>query len=212
MQIASWLFVTSTLVSPAPSTAPSHSPALQPATSSVAADADQRLPISPTGATTPAQAPAPHRFGVGGTFTMSNRGAGAGVRYWFNQHVGTSTQVSWFRSGFRTSGTTSSSANFVQALSTVTYLFREADAGSVANLRPYVGAGALYVRGSTRFGSATARASGAGPVAFGGVELTFQEYPGLSISNEVIYTGLPDAFSGSRDRVVYQMSIHFYLR
>ena len=208
MQIASWLLATTTLIAPAPQN-PDLTAALAmlPAASDPTA-ADQQLPVSPI-TRTAQPLPAPHRLGVGGTFTMSNRGAGAGIRYWFGEHLGTAVQATWFRGSFRGPGGTSANGNFMQAFASATYLFGVADAGKVANLRPYVGAGALYVNG-VRTPGLPGNASGTGPVAFGGVELTLQDYPGLSISNEIIYTGLPSGFV--RNRVAYQLSIHMYLR
>ena len=49
-------------------------------------------------------------------------------------------------------------------------------------------------------------------MAFGGVELTLQDYPGLTISNEIGYNGLPTELIGRyRERVEYRLSIHMYI-
>jgi hypothetical protein len=212
MQIASLLVAASTLVTPAP-TLERQTPA-GPIVASFVDDSDstgQRLPILPRGTSGQPMPPAPHRLGLGGSFTMTNYGAGAAFRYWFNDHLGTSVDAGWYRSRFQSSS--GDRHRVVRLASTATWLFGTADAGSVANVRPYVGGGALYIDRSAPLVSTTARTSGTGPLAYGGFELTFQDYPGLSINNEVVYTGLPSELIGrNRDRVEYRISILMYLR
>jgi hypothetical protein len=211
MPFASWLLATTTLVTPAPQAA---AVSAQQPVALVNMDAsepasDQKLPVSSRVPQQPPD-PAPHRFGLGGAFTMNSRGSGAGVRYWFNDHVGLNAQTTWYRRTFDTPIGVQR-ATYFQAFTTATYLFGRADAARVANLRPYVGAGALYVQGRRPTGVQGA-SSGTGPVAFGGVEVSLLDYPGLTINNEIVYNGLPRNFIGSRDRVVYQFSIFMYLR
>ena len=82
MPFASWLLATTTLVTPAPQTAavtPQQPGALINMDASESAS-DQKLPVSPRVPQQPPDPP-PHRFGIGGAFTMNSRGSGAGVRY-----------------------------------------------------------------------------------------------------------------------------------
>ena len=211
MPFASWLLATTTFVTPAPQAAGAVTtqPIALVATDASEIGSDQKLPVSPRVPQQPPDPP-PHRFGVGGAFTMNSRGSGVGFRYWFNDHFGTNVQSTWYRQTFDTPVGVQR-ATYFQAFTTATYLFGRADASRVANLRPYVGAGALYVQGGRPTG-VQGVSSGTGPVAFGGVEVSLMDYPGLTINNEIVYNGLPRNFIGSRDRVVYQFSIFMYLR
>jgi hypothetical protein len=211
MQIASFVLAASALV--VPMQAPPESPA-PAAAAAVASDdaAPQQLPVSPRPTQLQTTPPPPHRLGLGGSFTMTNYGAGLGFRYWFNEHLGTAAEAGWYRSRFPTSSG-GNRQRMVRVATSATWLFGTADAGRVANLRPYVGGGALYIDRSAPLVSTTTRTTGVGPVAYGGLELTFQDYPGLSISNEIVYTGLPTELIGrGRDRVEYRITLFMYLR
>ena len=167
----------------------------------------------------------PHTFGLGGTLSISNRGAGGAMRYWIADRVGLDLNLGWHR-GYRFSSTTSTSSTFVAAPSMIV-LFGKADATKEVNFRPFVGAGLTYLRGGgfnqpitggstgvTTTGSLTQRTGGTGEQAFGGIEMTFKEWPSIALSAEVAYYRLPIRLSSGAvaDGINYFILFHYYLR
>jgi hypothetical protein len=223
MQIASWLLVTSSLVTPAPKPG-AATPAIVPAAQTIAYDDQQprQNPLTPSSNTqTQSQT---HQFGLGAAITMTNRGAGASMRYWFGEHVGVSMDTTWYRGGnYRsyspTTGTTTSRSlgDSFQAAPAMMVLFGQANPKQVVSLRPYVGGGFSYstVSSTVRTSSAIGqRGSGFGQQAFGGIEMSFADYPSLTISNEFTYYRLPSTSTTSStiDGLNYLVAVHFYLK
>ena len=153
MPIAPWLLLT-TLVAPlnaaqsGPAFRPaSEIPAIQAAVTTwrdgVAPAVQGRSPATTSGSQRP------HRFGLGGTFGVSNRGAGGAFRYWFGERVGLGLTASWYRGPkYTTTGTRSSS--FQGAPSLLVMLTRP-DATRDIDIRPYVGGGLSYTRANTPY-------------------------------------------------------------
>lgn len=214
MQIAPWLIVTTTFTAPAPP--PSDGAKLQPALVMTAAAEPQQAPQRPIPLATGAQEPS-HRFGLGANITMSNNGGGASLRYWIGDHVGVSFQAAVYRRPIRISNITRETeyATAVSALPSVMYMFGQTDSKKPVTLRPYLGTGAHYIRanGIQRLpGALGQRVSGVGMDAYGGAELSFLEYPDLTISNELLYLRLPAEFGTSFNRWNYAVAVHFYLK
>jgi hypothetical protein len=221
MQIAPWLLVTSSLVTPVPQPG-AATPAIAPAAQTIAYDDQQprQNPLTPANSTqTQSQT---HQFGLGAAITMTNRGAGASLRYWFGEHVGLSMDTTWYRGGtyrsYSPTGTTTTRSNgdsFTTAPALMV-LFGQANPKQVVSLRPYVGGGFSYstVSSGIQTSAIAARASGFGQQAFGGIEMSFADYPSLTISNELSYYRLPSTSrtSPTIDGVNYLVAVHFYLK
>jgi len=220
MQIAPWLLMTSSLVTPAPQPGAVTS-AIVPAAQTIAYEDQQprQNPLTPNNNTQTQSAT--HQFGLGAAITMTNRGAGGSMRYWFGEHVGVAMDATWYHGGSYqtyspTTGRTSSisSPDSFQAAPSVMYIFGQANAKQVVTLRPYAGGGFSYstvgstVRTASSIGQ---RASGFGQQAFGGVEMSFADYPSLTISNEFTYYRLPST-SSTIDGLNYLVAVHFYLK
>ena len=158
----------------------------------------------------------PHTIGVGGTMTVSNRGAGGGLRYWFGEHVGVNLTANYYRGSQRQTGGSRSGSTFTVVPSIIVMLTRPNPAREV-DIRPYVGGGVNYVRSSpaTATGTATlARRSGTGGQVFGGVEMTFRDADWMTISAEGIYYSLPVSYvdANTIGGFSYLLAFHFYLR
>ena len=157
----------------------------------------------------------PHTIGLGGQMGVSNRGGGGGVRYFFGNRLGTSVEVAWYRPRYSATATGSTFA----VLPSFIFMLTDPDPARDVDIRPYVGGGVNYVRGSrpvvTVAGQTTTlRRSGIGGQAFGGVELTFREADFLTISVEATYYRLPVTYVNAN--VVggfnYVLAFHFDLR
>jgi hypothetical protein len=112
--------------------------------------------------------------------------------------------------------TTRSNGNSFTAAPAVMVMFGQANPKQVVSLRPYVGGGFSYstVSSGIQTSAIAAHASGFGQQAFGGVELSFADYPSLTISNELSYYRLPSTSltSPTIDGVNYLVAVHFYLK
>jgi outer membrane protein W len=155
----------------------------------------------------------PHRFGLGGQVTASNRGASGALRYWFGDRVGVDFTAGYFRA--RTGSTFRTSS--LQVSPAVLVLLTDASPARSIDVRPYVGGGVTYGRtlSSTQTDDVvTSRASGTGGQVFGGVEMTFQNEPNLAISAETGYYRQPIRFAGSPvvDGGDFRVYVHYYLR
>jgi len=223
MQIAPWLLMTSSLVTPAPQPG-AATPVIAPAAQTVAYEDQQPRQNPLTPASSAQTQSATHQFGLGAAITMTNRGAGGSVRYWFGEHVGVAADATWYHGGSYqsyspTTGvrTSRSSGNSFQTAPSVMYMFGQADMKKTVTLRPYVGGGFSYSTvGSTITTTSVIgqRASGFGQQAFGGVEMSFADYPSLTISNEFTYYRLPSSSvtSPTIDGLNYLVAVHFYLK
>jgi hypothetical protein len=157
--------------------------------------------------------PRPHRFGLGGQVTASNRGASGALRYWFGDRVGVDFTAGYFRA--RTGSTFRASS--LQVSPAVLVLLTDANPARSIDIRPYVGGGVSYGRTFSSIQTddvVTPRVSGTGGQAFGGVEMTFQDEPNLAISAETGYYRQPIRFAGSPvvDGVDFRVYVHYYLR
>jgi hypothetical protein len=96
--------------------------------------------------------------------------------------------------------------------------FGQANPNQVVSLRPYAGGGFSYstVSSSIRTTSSPIGVSGSGfgQQAFGGIEMSFADYPSLTISNEFTYYRLPSTSTTSStiDGLNYLVAVHFYLK
>jgi hypothetical protein len=207
MQIVPWLLATSTLIAPAPRPV-TGTLAINPADATPAVSF-QRTTRTPAGASTQTRM---HRLGLGGTVTVTNRGAGASFRYWANSHLGLSMSANWTQSPFRT--TTGGRNSALQASPSVMYLFLRPDPDREVDIRPYVGAGMTFSRASLPVtASRTSSYRGTVAQAYTGVELSFKEYRDMTISAEWMYQGLPDNYvSAYNGRSTFLVAVHFYLR
>jgi outer membrane protein W len=219
MPLAPWLLITNTLIAPAPVPADvPQTPGLDRAGVAAAQQPPQR-PGQLAGGTSQQDDPM-HQIGLGAAIAMTNYGAGASFRYWFNDHLGLAMQATWSRRPYRSVNgltTTTEHANAVTAMPSLTYLFGRADADRYVNLRPYLGLGGHYINASgyrLSSGATINKANGFGVEAYGGAELSFQEYPNLTISNELMYLKLPSSFVDSLlvHRWNYSVAVHFYLK
>jgi hypothetical protein len=216
MQIAPWLIVTTTLTAPA--LPASDGPGLQPVRAAIAAaEPAQQQPQRPIPLATGAPQEPSHRFGLGANITMSNNGGGASMRYWIGDHIGVSFQAAFYRIPTRISSLTREAEYItaVQALPSAMYMLGTADATKLVTLRPYVGIGGHYIRanGIPRSPSPLGqRVNGMGVEAYGGAELSFLDYPDLTISNELMYLRLPESFGTAFSRWNYAVAVHFYLK
>jgi hypothetical protein len=219
MQIASWLLVTSTFAAPAPATNAAPAADQTPAVSYAAAQ--QRATVGPL----PAQFSPARRFGLGGSLSVSNRGIAGSTRYFFNKHLGAGINAGWSRP--RTYYSTYYTANqnpivtssTVQASPIVIYSFNETDSNREVSLRPYVTAGAGYLRASRPGGQTIAASSGysysgTSEYASFGSEIFFRDHPNFALSAEGIYYNIPKNFLNRyyTDGMNFQIAATFYLK
>jgi len=220
MQIASWLLVTSTLaVPPAPPTTAPAGEAMRPAVS-FAAD-QQRATIGPV----PSQFSPARRLGLGGSIAVSNRGIAGSTRYFFNKHLGAGISAGWYRpyAGYSSYSTANNpvirTTSTVQASPMVIYSFNETDQNREVSLRPYITAGAGYLRatrplGTTTNGSNTYSLTGTSEYASFGSEIFFRDHPNFALSAEAIYYNIPTNFLNRyyTDGMNFQIAATFYLK
>ncbi len=200
MPPASLLLVLSTLAGPAPAVAPApHAPF---ALTDTAAFSPQRS--GPQGID-----PRPHRFGLGGTVGISNRGAAGAIRYWFGQRVGVDFTAGYYRRRL-TSTLTSSST---QLMPSVLVMLTAPDPSRDVDIRPYVGGGVNYARLLSGTPITGGRTSATGGQVFGGVEMTFAEAENLAISAETGYYRQPVRLTSGphADGVDFRLFVHMYL-
>jgi hypothetical protein len=171
---------------------------------------------SPRPAATRPHTTEPHTFGLGGTLSVSNRGAGGSMRYWISNHVGLDLNMVWNR-GLKYNSTPITNSTFIAAPSMIV-LFGKADSTRDVNIRPFVGAGLTYMRGGLPYQpistSTAQRAGGTGEQAFAGVEMTFREWPKVALSAEGAYYHLPARSTTGAviDGVNYFILFHYYLK
>jgi outer membrane protein W len=230
MQIAPLLLVTTSLITPAPAQPGPSVDLFRPdLMKNITLEAVQQPRQNPITQSNPNTQDPTHQFGLGAALTMTNRGVGGSMRYWFGDHVGVTLQASWYKSGgYRAYSITGVNADIptghtYQVMPSLILLFGQTDPTKVVSLRPYVGGGASYASSSRPVTTLTGptsstvslyRTSGIGQVGFGGIELSFLDYPSLTISNEIAYYRLPVKL-GNRtavDGVNYQVAVHFYLK
>ena len=157
--------------------------------------------------------PRPHRLGFGGSMTVSNRGGGGAMRYWFGSRVGVDFMAGYFRSRTGSALQTSS----VQASPSVIVMLTDGDPSRDVDVRPYVGGGVGYVRANSSLRTDPAlrsSVSGTSFQAFGGVEMTFQDSPNMAVSTEIGYYRQNVRLPGLApiDGVDARVYVHFYLR
>ena len=163
----------------------------------------------------------PHTIGFGGTFSISNYGAGGTMRYWFGDRVGLNLNAAWTKpyGGVRTStGRSVDSGSVFQALPSVIVNLKKANQNADIDLVPYAGAGFQFVTASRGLGYTTStalqqRTNGVGGQAFGGVEMSFKEAP-VTISAEGVYYHLPVRIANAQviEGFSYLAAVHFYLK
>ena len=199
MPPAALLLVLSTLAGPAPATA-SAPPAAFALTEAVSASPQRSGPQGLTGSR-------PHRFGLGGTIGVSNRGAAGAMRYWFGQRVGIDFTAGYYRHRLTPTLTASS----MQMMPSVLVMFTEPDPTRDVDLRPYAGGGVNYAR--VLSGTSSTRTSATGGQVFGGVEMTFAEAESLAISAETGYYRQPVRLTSApyADGVDFRIFVHMYL-
>lgn len=155
----------------------------------------------------------PHQVGIGSSISVSNRGAGGAVRYWFGERVGVSVSAIYYRSP--SYARSYSSSTFSAAPSVLVMLAPQNQTRDI-DLRPYVGAGLSYVRATRSLAGSglPARQSGTGGQAFAGAEITFREAPNFTISIEGVYYRLPVRFVNADvvDGFNMLMGVHIYLK
>ena len=201
MPPASLLLVLSTLSGPVPAVAPAP-PAAFVLTDTAASP--QRS--GPQGLTDPR----PHRFGLGGTVGVSNRGAAGAMRYWFGQRVGLDFTAGYYRRRLTPTLTSSS----MQVMPSVLVMFTEPDPSRDVDVRPYAGGGVNYARLLSGTPTTTgASTSATGGQIFGGVEMTFAEAENLAISAETGYYRQPVRLTSApyADGVDFRIFVHMYL-
>jgi hypothetical protein len=162
----------------------------------------------------------PHTVGFGGQLAVSNRGAGAGVRYFFFERLGLNMDVLWVRHGSRFTSSATPQGSTFAALPSFLFLLKKPDPSADVDVVPYVGGGLSYVSASrstpTTAGatSTLVRRRGNGGQVFGGIEMTFSDADWMTISAEGIYYKLPINYVNAN--VVggfnYLLAFHFYLR
>jgi len=158
----------------------------------------------------------PHRFGVGGSLLVSNRGASGGVRYWFGDRLGVNFTAGWYTSGGGSNpvnGTTSS----MVVIPSVLFMLTKPNETRQMDVRPYVGGGLNY---SHAYGAVPVgrnpkqqNMSGTGYQAFGGVEVTFRDMDMMTLSGEGVYYVMPSTYvnSAAASGFTYVFAVHFYL-
>lgn len=221
MQIASWLLVTSTLAAPTAPATNAPAPAADQATTVSYAAAQQRATVGPL----PAQFSPARRFGLGGSLSVSNRGIAGSTRYFFNKHLGAGVTAGWSRprAYYSTYYTANQNpiltSSTVQASPIVIYSFNETDSNREVSLRPYVTAGAGYLRASRPAGQTIAASSGysysgTSEYASFGSEIFFRDHPNFALSAEGIYYNIPKNFLNRyyTDGMNFQIAATFYLK
>jgi opacity protein-like surface antigen len=195
---------------PAPAAVQSPVLDVQPIAVEVAAAADEPAQrVGSTGLTDPR----PHRFGLGGSLGLSNRGGAGALRYWFGSRVGVDFTAGYYRAN---AGSTLRTSSYHVSPS-VLVMLTEAHPARDIDVRPYVGGGVGYVRATSSLRTdttTTSRLSATGMQAFGGVEMTFQEQNNLAISAELGYYRQPVRVAGAPlgDGMDMRVYVHFYLR
>ena len=162
----------------------------------------------------------PHTLGFGGQLAVSNRGAGAGVRYFFFDRLGLNMDVLWVRHGSQYTSSTTPRGSTFAALPSVLFLLKKPNPSAGVDVVPYVGGGLSYVSASrstpTTAGasSTVVRRSGQGGQVFGGIEMTFSDADWMTISAEGIYYKLPVSYVNANivGGFNYLLAFHFYLR
>jgi hypothetical protein len=199
MPPASLLLVLSTLSGPGPAVTPAPPAAL------VRAD----TAASPQRSGSQGLPPRPHRFGLGGTVGVSNRGAAGAMRYWFGQRVGLDFTAGYYRRQLTPTLTSSS----MQVMPSVLVMFTEPDPSRDVDVRPYAGGGVNYARLLSGTPTTGARTSATGGQIFGGVEMTFAEAENLAISAETGYYRQPVRLTSApyADGVDFRIFVHMYL-
>ena len=199
MPPAALLLVLSTLAGSTPATASALSAAFA-LTEAVSASPQRSGPQGLTGSR-------PHRFGLGGTIGVSNRGAAGAMRYWFGQRVGIDFTAGYYRHRLTPTLTASS----MQMMPSVLVMFTEPDPTRDVDLRPYAGGGVNYAR--VLSGTSSTRTSATGGQVFGGVEMTFAEAESLAISAETGYYRQPVRLTSApyADGVDFRIFVHMYL-
>jgi hypothetical protein len=224
MTVASWLFVTTTLVNPgvapgsapaitAPSTAPSSAVSIAPVSFAAPAETSGEPQVRPVQAAPVSSAP--HTLSFGGSVVAGSNGVSGGVNYWFNEHIGVNMAVGYFIMPHYYS--TSSSGSTFQAAPSVMVMLTKADQSRDVNIRPFVGAGINYVSSSqpsvaTRTTNYTT--SGTSEQAFGGIEMSFKDTPGLALTFQAAYYNLPNNFVGTGyvGGLNWLFGAHFYVK
>jgi hypothetical protein len=164
----------------------------------------------------------PHTVGLGGTFAVTNYGAGGSMRYWFSDRVGLGVDASFSRpyggSTPVTQRTTIYRGSVFQALPSVFVSLKKPNQNADLDLVPYAGAGFHYLTASGSLGytptSLQERTHTVGGQVFGGVEMSFKEAPSITISGEGIYYRLPGRFAnaGLLEGFDFLAAVHFYLK
>ena len=224
MQIATWLFVASTLVSPAPAPAPTtlviHSATTASHPAASFAGGQQRATVAPIGGITGPS----NRFGLGGALSVSNLGINGSVRYWVTKHVGVSMDAGWFRPyGYQTynsvyGATAGITPSTMLASPSVMVRFGTTDPNRAVSFRPYAGGGVTYAHATsviqtTATSSAFSRSLTTSH-EFAGAEMFFRDHPNLALNFEGIHTDLPGVFASrqSLTRTTFVVGATFYLR
>jgi hypothetical protein len=199
MPPAALLLVLSTLAGPAPAAA-SAPPA--PFALTASASPQRSGPQGLTGSR-------PHRFGLGGTIGVSNRGAAGAMRYWFGQREGIDFTAGYYRHRLTPTLTASST----QVMPSVLVMFTEPDPSRDVDVRPYAGGGVNYARLLSGTPATGAGTSATGGQIFGGVEMTFAEAESLAISAETGYYRQPVRLTSApyADGVDFRIFVHMYL-
>jgi hypothetical protein len=179
MPVPAALLVASLFVSGSQPAAPAPAPAA-PALAQQQSQDDPGTPSTPT--------EKPHEVGLGG---FGGSGGGPSFRYFFTDQVGIDLTGGWYRPM-----TANQSGTSFQISPSMVVMLNKSHQLADLDVRPYVGAGLLYLNGPTgaitQTNSATViRESGLGMQAFGGVEFTFAAAPSIAISAETIYHKLP---------------------
>ena len=174
-----------------------------------AAPADAQVrPVPP-----PPQSTAQHTLSFGGSIVAGSNGATGGFNYWFNDHVGVQMSVGYYVLPHYYS--TNSSGSTFQAAPSVLVMLTPPNQTRDVNFRPYLGGGINYVSSSTPVSpSAGVTTSGTGGQAFGGVEMSFKDTPGLAITMEAAYFHLPEGFAGTGyiGGMNYLLGVRFYVK
>lgn len=160
----------------------------------------------------------PHTVGLGGQLAISNRGAGAGARFFFGDRLGVNLNAFWYRPSTRYSVPGNEPGATYGAFPSFIYMLTKAGGDRDVDIRPYVGAGMSYVSGTRNVASGNTvirqRVGGAGGQVFGGVEMTFSGADFMTLSAEGVYYRLPVRFVNSSvvDGFNYLVAVHFYMK
>ena len=157
----------------------------------------------------------PHRFGVGGSILISNRGASGGFRYWFGERVGVNLTAGFYT----TAGNNPANSSSTVVIPSVLVMLTKPNETRQMDVRPYVGAGMNYSHayGATPVRSpnvAQPRMYGIGGQAFGGVEVTFRDMDMMTLSGEGVYYVMPAYYANATTAsgFTYTFAVHFYLK